>query len=356
MSKRAELEKVLKDLNKKKNLRLGFNDIPEIEYYETPFVTFNKLTGGGFPKAKYTTIAGPEKTGKTTLILQTIGYLMSQDPEFTVLWTDAEDTLTKKWSSIHGIDEDRFILQRYSQDAESFEKLADDAIKIIETGGVNMWVIDSVGALLTKAEMEKDVNDETMLTLPRKLSLFFRKTANTVSNNKVCCLLIGQVYTVPAANYAQYEVKGGNALKHWASLRIMTRRGNKDEAPPPVKIRMPDGETRQVPSGWAQHLKVDKTKLNENEGQEILLQFILGRGLDSVTASITALLGSETIERKGGWYYHDKLPDGKIQGKDTLISFLTENRSVLDEIVKELDQDNIANIAMEENIENKLTT
>lgn len=314
-----------------------------VKFLATPFDTLNTLIGGGFPIGKFTTIAGPERTGKGTLIVQTLGYQQTIDPDFTCLWTDAEDAIDLGWMSLHGVDLERLYVQKYTNDTPNFEKLLDNGIELIRTGAINLWVIDSVAALLPKAEEKKDINEESMLDLQRKLPLFFRKASRLINEFGVTTILVGQIYNVPNATYVQEIVKGGNALKHWAHLRLKTRRGNQKEGPDAIKLMSPDGEIRSVRPGWAQHIKNDKTRINEKEGQEIILQFVYGRGLDSVAASITALLASGEIERRGGYYYHELFPDGMLQGKDAMVEFLKENDAIRKELTIRMDKEFIQN-------------
>lgn len=314
-----------------------------VKFLATPFDTLNTLTGGGFPVGKFTTIAGAERTGKGTIITQTLGHHQTLDPSFTCLWTDAEDAIDLEWMRVHGVDPERLYVQKYSEDTPNFEKLLDNGIELISTGAIDMWVIDSVAALLPKAEANKDINEDSMLDLQRKLPLFFRKASRIMSTNEVTCILVGQIYNVPNATYVQEEVKGGNALKHWAHLRLKTRRGNRAEGPTAVKLMAPDGEIRQIVPGWAQHVKLDKTRANEKEGQEIILQFVSGRGLDSIAASITALLASGEIERRGAYYYHQLFPGDNIQGKENLVKFLKEEPDIRKELTRLMDQGFIEN-------------
>ena len=335
----TNLKTLLTKMNSKGELHLGFGMVDKVEFYPTPFVTVNEMIGGGFPKGKYVTIAGAEQTAKGTLILQTIAYNMQLDPNFTVLWTDAENALDESWCLVHGVDLDRVIVQKYSDDAEYMEKLLDDGMKIIETGAISMWVIDSVGALLPKAEFTKDIEDNSMLDLQRKLGLFFRKNVHTMDKNKVSTIMIGQIYEAPNTSYVDIRVKGGNAMKHWAHLRLMTRRGNQKEVTGGKNsILMADGTLRDIMSGWSMHLKVDKTRLNGNEGRSVMLQFVLGRGLDCTESAITALFASSVFKQSGAWFYHDKLHTGKIQGKDALINLLQADEALRESLIKELDE------------------
>jgi RecA/RadA recombinase len=320
----------------------------QLKLIPTPFPTLNALTrhdnGSGIPRGKFTTIAGPEKTAKSTLCSQIIGYNHQIDEDFVALWTDAEDSCEDKWLETLGVDLDRIIIHKYDVDKyQSAEDLLDAGLELISTGAIDMWVIDSIGALIPNSEVKKTVKENKMLDIQRKLGEFFRKAINpiapTTESEGCACVLIGQVYNVPTTTgVGLEEVRGGNALKHWAYLRLKTRRGRRDEGPEPVKIRMPDGQTRSVVPGWAQHIKVEKTKVNSLEGQEIVLPFYLGRGLDSHSSAVTALLANDLIVRKGGWYQCEHFPDGKLQGRDSVIQFLGENLDIMDVLVKELDE------------------
>lgn len=338
--RKKRLDKVLKSLRKgDKDIAIGFGLVGETEFIETPFSTLNTLTGGGLPRGKYVTIAGAERTAKGTLLTQTIGHNMQLDNEFTVLYTDLENALEPDWCELHGVDLDRMLVQRYSDDALNMERVLDDGMEVIATGDIDMWILDSVGAMLPKAEQEKSIEEDAMLNLQRKLGLYFRKAAHSVHKSRCCVVLIGQIYEAPQANYVDIRVKGGNAMKHWAHLRLMTRRGNQQEGPSKVKVMCPDGEKRDVFPGWAQHVKVDKTRLNASEGQEVILQFVHGRGLDSAAASITALLAHGVIERAGAYYRHELLPDGQVQGKEALINLLRADEALREQLVASMDQD-----------------
>jgi recombination protein RecA len=335
--KLKQLNKVIKKITDKEAINIGFGMVNPVKYLETPFVTLNKLIGGGFPMGKFTTIAGAERTAKGTLLLQTIGYHMQKDPEFIALWTDAEESLDEEWCVRHGIDMSRMIVQRYSEDAPYFEKLLDNGIEMIKTGAVNIWVIDSVAALMPKSEEQKSIEENAMLDLQRKLPVFFRKAIRHMSLHDTATIMVGQIYEAPNTSYVDIRVKGGNGLKHWAHLRLMTRRGNKKEiTAPDVEVVSPDGTMQKLKPGWPMHIKVDKTRINKNEGQSIVLQFLYGRGLDSVDATITALFANEIFQSSGAWFYHDLLPDGKVQGKANLINILKEDEDLRKTLLDEL--------------------
>ena len=346
--KKKQLENVIskmKGLKSNLGMKIGFGDVEPIEYYETPFVTLNTLLGGGLPKGRFSVIAGPAMTGKTTLLQQVIAYQQSIDPEFICLWTDAENSLEPTWCEKLGIDTERLLVQRYPDNVEGqyFEKLLQQGFELIETGSINMWVIDSIGALTPKSEVDKELEDGKMLDLQRKLGEFFRKANPVAAKNNCACVMVGQVYDAPTTTgITLQQVKGGNAVKHWAYTRLITRRGRKDLGPGDHDIPQPDGNKKRVPKGWAQAIKLEKTKTNDKENQEVILQFMFGRGFDSIDCAIGALFANEIIIRKGGWFYNhlfpeDKSGDCKIQGKDNVVEFLKSAPDVLAQLTHEMD-------------------
>ena len=327
-----EIDKILKDY---KDLGITrASDATKYEFYSTPFSTVNNLIGG-IPKGRFTTIAGPEHTGKGAFCAQLIANLQAQDPNFVALWTDAEGSFDETWATHLGIDLDRLMLQRYNSEVDTMESLLDKSLAFIKELKPNMWVMDSIGALVPKNDVrdskgaEKSLEGTNMLNLQRKLGEFYRKANILIAPNKeytgCAVIMIGQVYTVPDAHVPLEAVKGGNAVKHWAHLRLMFRRGPKSDWPEKIKIKGPDGEAREVYPGWSGRIKVEKTRINSNEGKEVLLPFKHGLGFDSKSATINSAFGLGFIARAGAYYSNPHLPDGKIQGKDSVIKFFNDN-------------------------------
>jgi len=346
--KKKRIENSLRELRKKSpNLRLGFGETVATTFFPTPFVTLNKLNGGGVPYGKFGTIAGPEQTGKGTLLLQIIAHAQSLDPDFIALWTDAEGAFEEAWARQLGVDMDRLLIQEYdTEHCVNAETLLEAGLSVIKSQAIDLWVVDSLGALLPKSEDEKTMSEQTMMEVPRIMSKFYRKACKSIAPDPsqdfkgTATIFVGQVYSVPTTHPAGLEaVKGGNAVKHWAHYRWKTRRGNRDEGPGMGKVTFPDGTEKPIPVGWAQRIKLEKTRINGLEGQEVLLQFRLGRGLDSIHSAITALFANEIFERSGGWIKHDLLPDGKIQGKDKLVDLLSADEDLRNKLISLMDED-----------------
>jgi recombination protein RecA len=346
-SKKKKIERLLTKMSSAKaneGLNIGFGNVEDLKFLSTPFTTVNTLLRGGFPIGRFSVMAGPEMTGKSTFLLQCIAHQMQQDPEFIALWTDAETSLDRAWCTQLGIDLERLIIHRYSSKEEERygEALLQQGLDIVSGGDIGIWVIDSVAALVPKAELDKTIVEGKMLDLQRKLSEFFRKGISIIDSNNTPCILIGQVYTVPDAHITFDEVKGGNAMKHWAHVRIRTRRGRRDLGPGEHEVTLPDGNKKKIVKGWPQVLKLDKTKINAREGEEVVLQFMHGRGFDSVNCAISALFAYEIFERRGAWYHHPDFPedtkgDHKVQGKDSVVDLLTAHPGLLQKLTDNLD-------------------
>ena len=268
-------------------------------------------------------------------MLQTVAFQQARNDDFIALYTDAENGLSDTWAKALGVQLDRLIIHRYAADGERhMEALLESGMEICKQAQCDMWIIDSISALLPKAELNK-LEKDNMLPLQRKLGQFFRK-ANVVLPRTTAVVLVGQVYTVPTASVALEEVRGGNSVKHWAHIRLKMRRLGKSEMPAqPQEVISPDGRTLKVAPGWMARVVLEKTRMNEREGQEIILPFFYGRGFSSKHAILAAALGLGLIERHGAYYtYGDK----KFKGKEGLIKFFSENPKELDKLAGILEE------------------
>ena len=348
--KLKRIDTLLKKVNSKYN-RQVLQLASEVEDYgtlSTPFPTVNTLCKG-IPRGRFTTIAGPEHTGKGAFCLQLIAHHQGLDPDFVALWTDAESAFDTDWARILGVDLDRVIIQRYTQEQDTMEKILDNSLHIIkETKAIDLWVIDSIGALLPKGDVydgkdkEKSLSATNMLHLQRKLGEFYRKAnifiAPSADYKGCATVLIGQVYTVPDAHVTLEAVKGGNAVKHWAHLRLLFRRSPRKDWPSVIDITSPDGTTRKVFPGWGGRVKCDKTRLNANEGKEVLLTFNQGRGFDSRSATISAAFGLGLFSRKGAYYSSDLLEEDSIQGRENFVNKFLGDDQLFESLVEKIDK------------------
>lgn len=359
----------IKNLLEKVNKKVGStvlqvaSEATAYEFLDTPFATINNLIGG-IPLGRFTTIAGPEHTGKGAFCLHLIAYQQSKDPNFIALWTDAENSFEPEWARQLGVDLDRLILQKYTPDADIMETLLDAGLKLIkESQAIGLWVIDSIGALVPKADLydskdtDKGLEGMKMLNLQVKMGEFYRKANTVINRNAVtgykgcAALLIGQVYTVPDAHVALQEVRGGNAVKHWAHLRLVLRRGPKSEWPEAKEIIGIDGKKYKTYPGWAGRFKVEKTRINKNEGKEVSISFMHGTGFDSFNSSMNAAFGLGLFERTGPRYACSIFPELKWLGREAVVEHFQKNKEDFDKLKEACVQAALTSVVTSDNAE-----
>lgn len=365
------LKKLIKNIP---GLKTG-TELEPITYLETPFPIFNNLTGGGFPRKRYTIIAGPSSVAKTTLALQTIAYQQSIDPEFIALYVDIEHALDKDWVEKLGVDLSRLLILEYKpkkakedeeqfiddEDADTMEWYTQNIIQILEQNIVHMVIIDSIGALMPKQEHKKDMDEETMMVLPKKLNLFFRKATPILARSQTAFIWIGHVYTVPSQHVSFDKVKGGNGVAYYSTLKLIQRRGGKDDTPDKIDVMCPDGTKRKIAPGWGCRIKLDKSKVNDKESQEIVIPFYFGRGLDAKRPAILSALVS-LATKKGAWITSDFIldeegnPGGTVQGKDKFVEYFLENEAQYKLLMEALNKESaeLANSAVDSKVNSKL--
>lgn len=226
------------------------------------------------------------------------------------------------------------------------EDVLDRVIEISKLGLVRAVVVDSVGGLTPRQEVETSEGEDQslgkshMLDLQRKMGQFFRMINPFVSRTNCAVILIAHVYQDPNAQGA-YKVKGGNSLKHWSHIRLMMSRAN-DQATKD-KVLMPDGEEREIMLGFDVIIKLDKTRQNEREGQSVVIPYRYGIGLDSTESTISIGINLGIIQRAGAWY---KYKDTKLQGRLEVSNFFKENQSSYQELVKDILSGNNNNMSV----------
>jgi RecA/RadA recombinase len=304
-------------------------------------------------------VAGPSKTGKTALCYQTIANHQAQNPDAIIAWVDFENSHDPEWAAKLGIDNSRLIVLKYETgEAESMEPVLDRLVTTLRQKVVDLVVIDSIGGMVPKGDIQDKKGDrsltkDNMLNLQTKLGEVFRKLNSLIAATSefpgVCVVLIGHVYQVPNAQGLHLtEIRGGNAMKHWSTVILEMKRGPRDDGPDPVSVTGPDGKPQKIRPGFAVRLKLGKSKVNENESQEIQLVFYTGRGFDFVRSTVTAAIALGAIEGKG-WYRNDLFPKGKMQGIDKVLAFFEGDTEAYKDLAKQVDELSVQTPATNEN-------
>lgn len=299
---------------------------------------------GGIPSGKFSVFTGRSQTGKSSMAYQVIGYNQQEDPNAIWLIADIENSYDSDWVKSLGVDEDRLLFA----ETDIMEDVLQRVIDLAKTGCLQGVLIDSIGALLPRAEVEapaskagvkpkeRNLRQENVAVLNRKIGQFYRMANKTISHYNTAAILIAHVYTdINSMGHGEKLItKGGNATKHFAHMRLGFRRAyDKDKE---VMVRMPDGREKKVISGFDSVITVEKTKQGAHEGHQVYIPFTFGVGFDSKQCTINAAFASGVIEQAGAWYKHARFPEGKLQGKKSVVEYIMKNEEVYEEFLNDM--------------------
>lgn len=316
------------------------------ERKSTGFTALDAVTGGGFPEGKFSVILGEERTCKTTLCLHTIAQEQKKNPDAIWIWDDAENSFDTGWAEKIGVDLDRLLMVP--------PLLLEDSVTCIEDmirdGGVSGVVIDSISAWLPSQEVKKDKDDkeftktvhsDTMGLLARVIGKVFRRMNLPVSHHKISWVSITHVYVPIGTPFPVLQGKGGNALKHWCHLRLLTsrRKGAQNEKMP---FQMPDGRIVELVPHYEAVFKVDKTRQGPTESQQVAIPFIFNRGLSEDDSVIDMAFAYGVVTNSGAWWTHPSFVDfdgakaGRIQGRDNVVKAIKSSPELLNAISRDV--------------------
>jgi len=285
----------------------------ELTYIPIGIEPLDSFIGGGWPRRRFSVIGGTKGVGKSTLMLLTIA--AAQAAGNICVYADLENTYDPSWAKKQGVDIENLI----HITGETAEDVLDGLITLYDTQVVDLVVIDSVAALAPKGELEtkkgeqRSLEDDTIALIARKLSQFFRIACGKNARCNCATILVAQVRTDIGSYGGIQKITGGNALAHYNSLTLMLRRGPKSDAP---KI----GE-KEI--GFDMVVKISKTKLNENEGQQFSVPFIFGEGVSQKLLLIREAQSEGLITKAGAWL-EDKVNKTKYQGLGNFLKNVTD--------------------------------
>jgi len=312
--------KIQKQHGSKDALFFG-GDRPDYGIYERiPFgiLPIDRATGGGVPKGLFTQIYGPQGGGKTTLCF----YLIAQCQKAggIAAYIDAEHRGNASWAQVCGVNLEELVVMQ----PESAEAALQGINNLCLSGTVDLVVVDSVVALATVAESTRELTDESIALLARKLSQFFRISTHNVSQSKTAVVFINQVRTDINTYGAPEGAPGGKALKHHVSLSVKVRRGS-ISAQEWSRFKSKDG-----PVGFPMFMKIDKSSVG-HPGRESYSDFYEGSGIDVVGTLMNTAIAEEVISTGGGGYYSftdNNDVEHRYRGRDTFLDVIRENEEL----------------------------
>jgi recombination protein RecA len=309
------LSRIEKDYGKGTIMRLGDDISVNVEALSTGSLSLDLALGiGGIPKGRIVEIYGPEASGKTTLALHVVA--SSQKKGGTAAYIDVEHALEPAYAKALGVDIDSLLISQ----PDTGEQALDIAESLVRSGAVDIIVVDSVAALIPRAELEGEVGDSVVGALARLMSQAMRRLAGAISKNNCTVIFINQLRQKIGVMYGNPETTpGGLALKYYASVRIDVRRTETLK----VDKEMVGNRTRA---------KVVKNKVAP-PFREAEFDIMYGEGISKIGEIIDLGVKLEIIDRAGAWF---TVEGQRIQGRDGVKTYLTENPEVCAKIEQDI--------------------
>lgn len=310
------LRQIDKDFGKNTVMKLGSKDVLEVPSISTGSFSLDKALGiGGLPKGRVVEIYGPESSGKTTLTLQVIAECQKQGG--TAAFIDAEHALDPEYAKKLGVDIDELLISQ--------PDTGDDALEVtdrlVESGSLDVIVVDSVAALVPKAELEGAMGDSHVGLQARLMSQALRKITGKVQKANTLVIFINQIRMKIGVMFGNPETTaGGNALKFYSSVRLDIRKVG--------QIKEGTGDREEI-VGNETRVKVVKNKMAPPL-KLANFQILYGKGINRVGEIIEYAVKESLIEKSGAWYSYkgDKIG----QGFSKTCQFLIKNPKILQEI------------------------
>jgi recombination protein RecA len=306
------LDKLEKSYGKGTVMKLGDAAIEQIESISTGSISLDIALGiGGVPKGRVIEIYGPESSGKTTLATHIIAE--AQKKGGVAAFIDAEHAFDKFYAKKLGVDVENLLISQPDNGEQALE-IADN---LIRSGAIDVIVIDSVAALVPKAEIEGEMGDSKMGLQARLMSQALRKLTGTIAKTGCCCIFINQLREKIGVMFGNPETTtGGNALKFYASVRLDIRRTSQ------IK------DSDEV-SGNRIKVKIVKNKVAP-PFRIAEFDIMFNQGISKVGEIIDLGVDFNIIKKAGSWFSYGDTKLG--QGRDAVKQLLLDNPELSDEI------------------------
>lgn len=315
----SALKQIERSYGKGSVMKLGRTDqVVEVESISTGSLGLDIALGvGGLPRGRVIEIYGPESSGKTTLTLHAIAECQKKGG--TCAFIDAEHALDPIYARKVGVNTDDLLISQ----PDAGEQALEIADTLVRSGAVDLLVIDSVAALVPRAELEGDMGDSHVGLQARLMSQALRKLTGSISRTKCTVIFINQIRQKIGIMFGNPETTtGGNALKFYASVRLDIR-------------RIGALKDREEVIGNQTRVKVVKNKIAP-PFKVVEFDIMYGEGISKTGEIIDIGVKAGIVDKAGSWYSYNGQQIG--QGKETARKFLKENEAIAREIESKIRQ------------------
>lgn len=310
------LKNIEKDFGKGAVMRLGERAEQKVQVMSSGSLALDIALGaGGYPKGRIVEIYGPESSGKTTVALHAVA--QAQKDGGIAAFIDAEHALDPAYATALGVNIDELLLSQ----PDSGEQGLEIAGKLIDSGAVDLVVVDSVAALVPRAEIDGDIGDSHVGLQARMMSQAMRKLSASINKTKTIAIFINQLREKVGIMFGNPETTpGGRALKFYSSVRLDVR-GN-------TQIKG-TGEQKDSNIGKETKIKVVKNKVAP-PFKEAFVEIIYGEGISRTGELVKIASDLGIIQKAGAWYSYNGEKIG--QGSENAKKFLADNPEIFDDI------------------------
>jgi recombination protein RecA len=297
-------------------MRLGDEASRDVEVISTGSIMIDDALGvGGIPRGRVTEIYGPEASGKTTLAMHIIAE--AQKTGGYAAFVDAEHAFDPKYAKNLGINTDELLISQ----PDSGEQALEITETLIRSAALDVVVVDSVAALVPRAELEGEMGDSHMGLQARLMSQAMRKITGVISKTKTSCVFINQIREKIGVMFGNPETtSGGRALKFYASVRMDIRR---------IGSLKNSGDI----VGNRTKVKIVKNKVAP-PFKKVEFNIMYGKGISRMAEILDLAVEFDIIQKRGSWYRYDGEPIG--QGSDNAIEFLESDPELVDNIEEQI--------------------
>jgi len=311
------LNQIERNFGKGAIMRLGDATRMRVETIPSGALTLDLALGGGLPKGRVIEIYGPESSGKTTLALHAVAEVQKNGG--ISAYVDAEHALDPTYAAALGVDIDNLLVSQ----PDTGEAALEIVDQLVRSAAVDIVVIDSVAALVPRAEIEGEMGDAHVGLQARLMSQALRKITGNIGKSGCTVIFLNQLRQKIGVTYGNPETTtGGNALKFYASVRLDIRR-----------IQTLKKGTEEF--GNRVKVKVAKNKVAP-PFRIAEFDIIFGRGISTLGCVVDLAEETGIIVRKGAWYSYNG--DNISQGRDNAIKYLEENPEVAQEVQQQVRQ------------------
>ncbi|MEO6761384.1 MAG: recombinase RecA [Candidatus Saccharimonadales bacterium] len=309
------METIEKQFGKGSIMKLGENHTVNVETTPTGSLGLDMALGGGIPRGRILEVYGPESSGKTTLALHCIAEV--QRAGGTAAFIDAEHALDPAYAKRIGVDTENLLLSQ----PDNGEQALEITETLVRSNAVDLIVVDSVAALVPRAEIEGDMGDPQMGLQARLMSQALRKLTGVISRSKTTVLFINQIRMKIGVMFGNPETTtGGNALKFYASVRMDIRRIGQIKAGDSV-------------IGNRTRVKVVKNKIAP-PFREAEFDIMYNKGISRSGDILDLAVNIDIVEKAGAWFSYGGEKIG--QGREAAKTYLESNPKIMEEIGKKV--------------------